>query len=99
MPYLPKDPYAALLTKDKARLQGYVDPRDKGLLMTVLPVDEIYGFLVAHALKTTANFIRTNNLQYTDKDAKRLTDFIQNGFVDLTDVKPASKPKSAKAGN
>jgi hypothetical protein len=77
---LPPSPYAALKSADMDKLQAYVCPTDKGLLMTVIPDRNLYTLLLTHALKRTADFIRTNDLSFdNDSDQSRLLHFIVNG--------------------
>jgi len=77
---LPPSPYASLKSADMDKLQAYVDPVDKGLLMTVIPDRNLYTLLLTHALKRTADFIRTHNLAFeNDSDQSRLLHFIVTG--------------------
>jgi len=77
---LPPSPYSSLKSADMDKLQAYVDPVDKGLLMTVIPDRNLYTLLLTHALKRTADFIRTHDLSFdNDADQSRLLQFIITG--------------------
>lgn len=85
---LPPSPYAHLKSADMDKLQAYVDPTDKGLLMTVIPDRNLYTLLLTHALKRTADFIRTHDLSFDNEpDQSRLLHFIVTG----TDISAAVK--------
>ena len=85
---LPPSPYAHLKSADMDKLQAYVDPTDKGLLMTVIPDRNLYALLLTHALKRTADFIRTHDLSFDNEpDQSRLLHFIVTG----TDISAAVK--------
>ena len=85
---LPDSPYANLKSADMDKLQAYVDPTDKGLLMTVIPDRNLYTLLLTHALKRTADFIRTHDLSIDNEpDQSRLLHFIVTG----TDISAAVK--------
>ena len=85
---LPDSPYAHLKSADMDKLQAYVDPTDKGLLMTVIPDRNLYTLLLTHALKRTADFIRTHDLSFDNEpDQSRLLHFIVTG----TDIPAAVK--------
>ena len=85
---LPPSPYAHLKSADMDKLQAYVDPTDKGLLMTVIPDRNLYTLLLTHALKRTADFIRTHDLSFDNEpDQSRLLHFLVTG----TDISAAVK--------
>lgn len=84
---LPPSPYAHLKSADMDKLQAYVDPTDKGLLMTVIPDRNLYTLLLTHALKRTADFIRTHDLSFDNEpDQSRLLQYIITG-TDIAAVK------------
>jgi hypothetical protein len=88
---LPPSPYAHLKSADMDKLQAYVDPTDKGLLMTVIPDRNLYTLLLTHALKRTADFIRTHDLSFDNEpDQSRLLHFIVTG----TDIAPVAPVKA-----
>jgi len=92
---LPPSPYAHLKSADMDKLQAYVDPTDKGLLMTVIPDRNLYTLLLTHALKRTADFIRTHDLSFdNESDQSRLLNFILTG----TDIVPVIVPVKADDG-
>ena len=81
---LPPDPYAALPTAARVKLQAYVPEADKDQLMVVIPNRDLYTLLINHALKRTVAFIKSNQLSYSNPgDAERLLAYIING-VDTT---------------
>jgi hypothetical protein len=88
---LPPSPYAHLKSAEMDKLQAYVDPTDKGLLMTVIPDRNLYTLLLTHALKRTADFIRTHDLSFDNEpDQSRLLHFIVTG----TDIAPVAPVKA-----
>jgi len=77
---LPDDPYSHLKADQKVKFQAYVDQSDKDILMTVIPNRNLYTLLLTHSLKRTADFIRTNNLEYSNvQHQQRLLHFVLNG--------------------
>jgi len=88
---LPPSPYAHLKSAEMDKLQAYVDPTDKGLLMTVIPDRNLYTLLLTHALKRTADFIRTHDLSFdNDPDQSRPLHFTVTG----TDIAPVAPVKA-----
>lgn len=69
-------PYDNLPVDKLAKIQAFVSRHDKELLMAVIPTTGIYSFLLGTFLKTAADFVRENDLQYNDIDQQRLIDFI-----------------------
>jgi len=77
---LPDDPYAHLKADQKVKLQAYVDQGDKDILMTVIPNRNLYTLLLTYNLKRTADFVRTNNLEYSNvTDQQRLLHYVIHG--------------------
>lgn len=77
---LPPDPYSHLKATDKVKFQAYVDSADKDILMTVIPNRNLYTLLLTHCVKRAADFVRTNNLEYSNESHRtRLLHFVING--------------------
>jgi hypothetical protein len=63
----------------QTRLQGVVSYKDKMLLMSVIPDRGIFTLLLQQAIKTTAEYVRTNNLSYGPDATAQLLSFVLGG--------------------
>jgi hypothetical protein len=72
----PLYPYRHLDQETLVKVQARVDPRDKGLISSVIPDLGIHTFILQHVYKRIASYIRTHNLTYNDVDQRRLLDLI-----------------------
>jgi hypothetical protein len=99
---LPDDPYSHLKATEKVKFQAYVDQADKEILMTVIPNRNLYTLLLTHCIKRAADFVRSNNLEYSNvQHQQRLLHFVINGcdIPSEDGVRKRATPRAPRKAN